>query len=62
MTNNSVEVAVLSNTQRVTLKKNKTSTTIQKEWRKSDNQAWMVGKGIELPNEYIPALIESLEV
>lgn len=53
-------VADLSDTQRITLKKSEQSVTIQKEWRKSGGNDWMVGKGIEVPNSCIPGLIESL--
>lgn len=53
-------VADLSDTQRITLKKNNQSVVIQKEWRKSGDNNWMVGKGIEVPDACIPRLIESL--
>lgn len=59
-TNNQV-IADLSRTQRITLKRNAQSVTIQKEWRKSNGNSWMVGKGIEVPNVCIPDLIESLD-
>lgn len=59
-TKNSEVIADLSKTQRITLKKNPQSITLQKEWRKQDCNNWMVGKGIELPDSCIPGLIESL--
>lgn len=59
-TKNTEVIADLSKTQRITLKKNPQSITLQKEWRKQDCDNWVVGKGIELPDFCIPVLIESL--
>lgn len=55
-------VADLSETQRITLRKNSDSVTLQKEWRKHGSNDWAIGKGIEVPNSHIPDLIESLQV
>lgn len=54
-------VTVLSNTQRITLKHNQDSVTLQKEWKKQENSDWAVGKGIEIPNTVVPDLIQSLQ-
>jgi hypothetical protein len=53
-------IADLSRTQRITLKRKSGSVTLQKEWRKQDENTWMVGKGIEIPDSSVPRLIESL--
>lgn len=53
-------VADLSNTQRVSLKRGNSSVTIQKDFRKGQEEEWTTSKGIEVPNKFIPELIKQL--
>lgn len=55
-----VIVSELSNTQRISLKPTEDSIVIQKEFRKNSDDAWVTGKGIEIPRGVISHLCEQL--
>lgn len=54
-------VSELSNTQRLTVKKYDSAITILKEYRKDGTHDWITSKGISVPREIVPKLIEVIK-
>lgn len=53
-------VSELSNTQRLAVKKYDDAVTILKEYRKDGDYDWVTSKGISVPREIVPKLIEAI--
>lgn len=53
-------VSELSNTQRLAVKKYDDAVTILKEYRKDGDHDWVTSKGISVPREIVPKLIEAI--
>lgn len=53
-------VSELSNTQRLAVKKYDDAVTILKEYRKDRDHDWVTSKGISIPREIVPKLIEAI--
>lgn len=56
-----IVVAELSNTQRISMKRKEKSVVVQKDFRRSGIDNWTTTKGIEVPGDHIPKLIQQLE-